>query len=323
MRISSLPGAIGASCLLLFLAACAGKSASSASSSGEPDAGVEAGLPPGELQASIGPIDVPAGVETTQCIVLPLGNTQDVVLDSYDINLSAGSHHLILYMTQDAVQTDPVNCSPFTGLALGSDIPIAFANEEHVTWTFPQGIGIDIPANQNVKVEGHYINSTANDLQGQGTVTLHATPKATAPAYQPAGFTFFGTLNINIPPNATWSTPQLFQAGPAGTQLISITTHQHRLGTGIQVWESAQQGDMSNQIADDKDWSQPSWRLLSPGFAFDGTSGLTFQCSWTNTTSQTVSFGESALDEMCFVGGYFYPGSGLDFCVDGKCRMRP
>jgi hypothetical protein len=274
------------------------------------------------LPASIGPIDVPAGVETTQCIVVPFGNTQAVVLDGYDVNLAPGSHHLIVYMTTASVQTDPVNCSPFTGLALGTDIPIAFAGKEQMTWTFPSGVGVYIPPNQNIKIEAHYINTTANDLQGQGNVVFHTTPTDQAPSYQPAGFAFYGTFNINIPPNSSYSTGPLFQAGAAGTTLVSIMTHEHRLGTDAQVWESAQSGDMSNQIVNDRDWSNPTWKQLDPQFVFDGTNGLTFQCDWTNTTDQTITFGESALDEMCFVGGYFYPGSGLDFCVDGKCHQR-
>ena len=273
------------------------------------------------LQANIGPIDVPAGVETTQCIVVPLGNTEDVVLNGYTINLSEGSHHLIVYTTTDAEQDDPINCAPFTGLALGTDVPIVFANKKEETWAFPDGIAIDLPANQMIKIEGHYINTTAGDLQGTGNVSFATTPKATAPAYQPANFNFFGTTNISIAPNATYSTGVLFQAGIAGTHLINVTTHQHRLGTGIQVW-AGNPGDMSNRIADDSDWSNPSWGLIAPQFDFDGTNGLTYQCDWTNTTDQTVGFGESALNEMCFVGGYYYPSQGMNLGLDAQCRRR-
>jgi len=79
---------------------------------------------------------------------------------------------------------------------------------------------------------------------------------------------------------------------------------------------------MSNRIANDLDWSNPAWSTLSPEFDFDGTSGLTFQCSWFNSTTETVGFGESALDEMCFVGGYYYPATSLDLCMDGRCKNR-
>jgi hypothetical protein len=301
---------------LAVLAACSGQTQASSSS------GDGGGTNPNDFTASIGPIDVPAGVETTQCIVVPLGNTQDVVVNRIDVDLAPGSHHLIVYRTSAAEQTDPVNCSPFTGIAFGSDSPLILANKEQASFTLPTGVAQEIPANAMVKIEAHYINATANDLQGRGQVMLHTTPKASAPPYQPASFVFWGTTNITIPPNASFSTGPLFQAGPAGTHLTAITTHQHRLGTSAQVWASALPGDVSDPIADDKDWSNPSWRLLSPTVDFNGTNGLTYQCDWTNTTNQTVQFGESALDEMCFVGGYYYPATKMSFCLDGRCKLK-
>ena len=299
----------------LVIAACGG------STGGGGGSGGGGGAAPG-LQATFGPIDLPAGVETTQCIVAALGNTTDVVMTGYDVNLLPGSHHMIVYATTDAVQPDPINCTPFAGLAVGTDTPIAFANKLQETWSFPSGVAVPIPANQNIRVEAHYINTTQGDLTGQGTITLHTTDAATAPPYQAAGYNFYGTFNISIPPNSTYSTGMLFEPGIAGTTQIQITTHQHHLGTGIQVWESTGSGQTGTQIANDMDWSNPAWSTLDPQYAFDGTNGLAFQCSWTNTTDQTVGFGESALDEMCFVGGYYYPSHGMHFCVDGQCRIR-
>ena len=271
---------------------------------------------------AIGPIPVAAGAEETVCIVIPFGNDEDVVVNSIDVNLAPGSHHLIVYQTTVAPTSTPYACSPFSGIAFGSDTPLVFANKEQATWTFPQGVGQDVAAHTYVKIEAHYINATGKAIEGKGQVTFHTVPKTAAGAYQPASFTFWGTTRIDIPPNATASTGKQFQAGIAGTHLISITTHQHRLGTGITVWESPGSGEDGAQIANDVDWSNPSWGLLAPQYDFNGHNGLTYECSWTNTTSQDVSFGESALDEMCFVGGYYYPSKGLDLCLDGNCKNR-
>ncbi|MGH7297217.1 MAG: hypothetical protein ACRELB_19920 [Polyangiaceae bacterium] len=103
---------------IVALAACGG------SATGGGNGGAAA---PG-LQATFGPIDLPAGVETTQCVVVPLGNTEDIVVTGYEINLQPGSHHMIVYATTDAAQPDPINCTPFAGLALGTDMPVVFAN---------------------------------------------------------------------------------------------------------------------------------------------------------------------------------------------------
>jgi hypothetical protein len=279
-------------------------------------------LAPGDFQASFGPIDLPTQFETTECIVQSLGNTEDVVIQGLDSTLRPGSHHLIVYLTNQAPSAAPVTCSPFTGLVTGTDTPLALITKEHVTFQFPQGIAQEVPAGANVKVEAHYINATSGDLTGYGQVVFHTVPKATAPAYRPADFLFWGTTKFSIPPNASYSTGPIFQVGPAGAHYLLATTHEHRLGTRAQIWASASEGDLSHPIADDHDWSNPSWQLLSPTFDFDGNSGLTFQCDWTNTTTATVSFGESALDEMCFIGGYYYPSQGMQFCINGQCKFR-
>ncbi|HEX8790097.1 MAG TPA: hypothetical protein VF765_04040, partial [Polyangiaceae bacterium] len=112
------------------------------------------------LQASIGPIPLSPSEETTVCMVMPLGNTEDVVLDGFDMQLAPGSHHLIAYLT-DAAPTAPQTypCSPFTGVVIGTDVPIAFANAESISFSFPKGVAMDIPANANIKIEAHYINA--------------------------------------------------------------------------------------------------------------------------------------------------------------------
>ncbi len=299
---------------LLALVSCSGGATSSSSS----------GQPTGQSTVAIGPIPVAAGEETTVCVVVPFGNTEDVVVNSIHVELAPGSHHLIVYETSVAPTSTPYACAPFTGIAFGTDTPLVLAGKEQLDWTFPEGIGQDVPASTYVKIEAHYINATADAIQGHGQVTFNTTPKSKMGSYQAAGFTFWGTANINIPPNSSASTGVQFQAGIAGTHLISSTSHQHRLGTGILGWESTGPGQQGKQIIDDLDWANPSWNLLSPQYDFDGTNGLSYECNWTNTTSQAVTFGESALDEMCFVGGYYYPAmpESLDLCISGHCRNR-
>ena len=294
------------------LVSCSSGSGSSSSGSGN-----------GDLQASIGPIPLKPSEETTVCMVMPLGNTEDVVLDGFDMKLAPGSHHLIAYLT-DAGVTAPNTfaCSPFTGVVIGTDVPIAFANAEDISFSFPKGVAMDIPANSNIKIEAHYINATANELQGHGQVTFHTAPKASAPPYQAANFLAAGTVDISIPPNSSYSTGPLFASPPAGTHMVIVTTHEHRLGTRAQVWASAKEGDLSHEITDDRNWASPAWRTLSPQIDFDGTNGLTYQCDWTNTTDQTVTFGESALDEMCIIAGYYYPSQGILGCIGHGCKTR-
>lgn len=288
------------------------------------DGGITLDAGPDSITKSItiGPIDLAAGEEKTVCVVVPLGNTEDLVINAAEVALERGSHHLIAYKTTALPTTTPYPCAPFTGIAIGTDSPLVFANKAMASFQFPSGIGQDVPTDAMVKLEAHYINTSPSPIQGKGTLTFHGIPKSKSPPYQPADFAFWGTQKISIQPHATFSTGQQFQTGIAGTHLILITTHQHRLGTNASVWESPAAGQLGKQIANDANWSDPAITPLSPQVDFDGTNGLSYQCDWNNTTDSPVTFGESALDEMCFFGGYYYPAQGLDLCIDHKCRNR-
>ncbi len=328
--------------LLLASSGCAGKAQSSSPpAGGDGGSSLDASAPvdaaadssvstfeagPGTEMVStgIGPIPVAAGQELTVCITKRLTNPDPLVITNVLIDLAPGSHHLILYTVTDTQENlNPTPCTPFQGLAFGSAHPVAFAGAPHVGWTFPAGVGFEMPAMQMVRIEAHYINATANAIMGQGNVTMQGWIESMAPPWQKADDLFIGTTNISIPPQSSYSTGPLFQAAPAGTHLISITTHQHHLGTRAQVWASAMPGDMSRQIADDTNWASPAWTLLQPQFDIGSTGGVTYQCDWNNTTGQTVTFGESAAtNEMCFVGGYYYPSTGFQICLDGICQTR-
>lgn len=48
-------------------------------------------------------------------------------------------------------------------------------------------------------------------------------------------------------------------------------------------------------------------KQLDPHVRVPEAGGFMLQCSWNNTTDSSVSFGESALAEMCFFWAYYYP----------------
>lgn len=314
----TLPGRPSVLCVLLLLGC------SSAARGGGSHAAADADSPLTTAETSIGPIDVPAGLEKTVCIEKRLGNAEDFLVSSITGDLAPGSHHLLVYRTSDTEENlTPTACQPFAGIAVGKATPLIVITKPHVTWALPTGVGIRLQPNQMLRIEAHYLNAGSTDLQGQATVTLTGAPVSSAPPFQEAELLVWGTTKISIPPQSTFSTGPLFQAGVPGMHFFSVFTHEHRLGTRMQVWASKAPGDTATQLADDTDWANPSWRSLDHPIDFDGTNGLSFQCDWSNTTDQTVAFGESALQEMCFVIGYYYPSNGkVDLCLDGQCFYR-
>ena len=337
MRRNLLASSVVMMVAALAQSACGAKSSDAgATAGGGGDAGVDSasGLPTVGA-ASIGPIDVAAGGEETVCIFKRLDNTEDIMATDFVADLAPGSHHLIVYKsTYTDEDLTPTACTPFLGLLDKTAIPILLVGAPHLAYSFPTNVGLAIPAHQMVKIEAHYINATAAQIEGTGSFSLHGIPLAQATGYQLLDFGFWGTKNIDIKPASTYSTGVLYQTGIAGSTVFAVGAHQHELGTRAQIWSAAgpevTPGDGGRpsappagaQLLDQHDWANQQLTTLDPPVVFDGTNGLDFQCDWNNPTSQEIQFGESALNEMCFAAFYYYPSHGFDLCIDGRCVDR-
>ena len=62
------------------------------------------------------------------------------------------------------------------GLLLGSPAVAAAVTPEY--FDLPSGVGVQLAADQMVKIEAHYINATDQDIQGVGTVAFQDTSLA-------------------------------------------------------------------------------------------------------------------------------------------------
>lgn len=309
---------------LLAAAVCAaaGASACGGSETGSPrDAGAA-----GPLTAETGAITLAAGEEITVCRTFRLGNDAPLLLRRITAELGTASHHLILYRSTDTEESPtPAACTPFGGIIGGGQVPIMIAQSAHNEFVWPEGVALPIEAHQMVKLEAHFLNTSASDLEAHAEAELEGIPEPQGKELAKSDISFWGTTKINIPPNGTQDTGVLFQSGIAGTKAFATTTHQHRLGTRFRVWYAANEAaDPSDTkpLADTTSWAEPPLYRLDPALAFDGQNGLQYRCEWKNPTSTTVTFGESALQEMCFFWVYYYPSRGFDVCVDGTCYGR-
>lgn len=276
-------------------------------------AGPEAGGPPVTIvTASIGPIQVAPNQEEVVCITLQLPNSEPAYVARITVELVNG-HHLVTYRSSATAENlKPTPCTTFQGILTGTGQPLMITEKPADDLTFPQGVALKIAAKQMIQLEGHYINPSASTVQGTGTVNFE-TVAITTPNVVESNFAFWGTPNISLPAG-THSVGPIFAKGLSGTHAFALTTHQHRLGTEFTIWAANSATDTNHPpVADTKDWANPPLYRLNPELNFDGQNGLAYQCTWNNTTGQTVTFGESANKEMCFLWMYYYPSMGFDF----------
>jgi hypothetical protein len=276
-------------------------------------------------KTGLGPIMLGPGVEQTNCIVVRLGNMNGGYVRRFRADLSAGSHHMIVYTSTDTTESPtPTPCAPLSGILMGQH-PVFIALQPTATLVFPTDendvpVGFQIAQNQMLKIEFHTINTTQAPLMVTGTAYIDTVPLSTKVTV--SDLAFYGTKNIHIPANGSFDTGVNFQAALPGTKSFAVTTHQHHLGTEMQIWYSASPGDTSDRVADGTDWGNPPLVMLDPPLDFPagGSKGLSYECHWVNPTAMQVNFGESFNDEMCFLWHYYYPSQGFKECLDGVCH---
>jgi hypothetical protein len=276
--------------------------------------------PAGSFSATFGPVCVGAGVENTQCIVKRLGNPAAIHVGSITNNLGNASHHMIVYRVKDTVEKlTPFDCQPFSDALSGNGSPMMISQKKDDTLTLPSGVAFSLDANQMVRLEMHYINATTSPVWLQSTSTMSPSPNY----MYDADFVFAGNLQISIPYSATQPTQtdgpyfMPIDASLANAKFFAVTGHEHKLGTNVTVSVAANAGDPGTSVYTVPNfiWSEPPTIYHDPPFSVPSGGGFRYSCSWVNTTGKTVSFGESANDEMCFFWAYYYPGVGSKVCL--------
>jgi hypothetical protein len=253
---------------------------------------------------------VQPGAEDTQCIQVKLSNTEPLDIVGLHNKLSNGSHHFILTALNDpaAPQQSLTRCQGFGGAVTGAPLTITQAHDDHVQ--LPEGLGYRLNPGHVLHLEMHYINTTDAPLDIEATSDLFAA--APGMQLQPAAVMLIGTADINVPPRTMVETGPKFLKLPAGmddVKFFAITGHTHAHGTNVHVsLASADQAPVMELYAPKAfDWEAPESTPLTPHVSVPKDGGFLLNCAWHNTSDVELTWGESALQEMCFFWGYYYP----------------
>jgi hypothetical protein len=279
-----------------------------------------------QYQLKYGPFTVQPGQEGTKCIWVRLNNEAEIKISGLHNVLNSSSHHLIVYKDDHDTteQTTPIDCQPFTGAlnTSGMIAPIMITQKADDLLNLPAGVAYTLGANQMIKLEMHYLNSTDAPVEATATVTfLRAEP---ATIQHEANILFIGSPDIDIAAGQSATLKQFFtvpgELDLSTSKIFAITGHTHHFGTDMQVRVGASRtGPMTSVYAPQPfSWSEPETTRHDPGFSIPVGGGLEFECAWTNTGNARVSFGESANDEMCFFWAYYYPSQGSRVCVHSQ-----
>ena len=267
------------------------------------------------------PIKVVPGQENTMCVVRRVGNKMALHIGTITNKLSSASHHLIVSKTSDTVEAPkPFSCKPFSDLLKpekGSPLMITQKHEDSLP--LPKGVAFAFAADQMVRLEMHFINTTGADTSASATSTFVAMPEADVKAE--ADFLFVGNPDINIPAQSkrTLGPTYLPIPGQVGedAHFFGVTGHTHQYGTKVTVAIAESKSGPDKAVYDVPGWlwNEPATVYYDPPFTVPSSGGFRFTCDWNNTSKKAVTFGESANNEMCFFWTYYYPSNGAFVCA--------
>jgi hypothetical protein len=266
-----------------------------------------------EFQMTWGPLTVPAGSESTQCVIKSLGNDTEIRVNEFNNELGATSHHFIVYRipADTPEQPEPFPCQPFTDILDGA--PLMITQKASDTLNLPDGVAYTLEPDQKIRLEMHYINATDSDQELGATATFRTIPEGRFE--HEADFIFVGDVDINIPPNTSATVgPTFLEIPPAmyGVNFFAITGHTHQWGTDVRVGTMPAAGGQESMVYDVEpfNWDEPETVTHAPAFTVPDGGGFNFSCEYNNQSNSTVGFGEGANDEMCFFWAYYYPSTG-------------
>jgi hypothetical protein len=266
-------------------------------------------------------IAIPASGERYVCYAKTL--EQDLAVDRFDYAVKDYVHHMFFSRT---TAPEPDGISECDVVFKQTWIPLFLAGRGASTLQYPAGDANVLPKGTQVVLQVHLLNSTPHDETIDIALALHQSKTANP---VPVGLYAFGSTIISLPPSST-STVTAECAPDRDVTSFAMFAHQHQLGTKmtLEVMNAAGQYELAYK-RDPFDFNNQTIEQTPISIAKGTKTRIT--CTYDNTTTATVGFGESSHDEMCYLA-MFVPGEAGTFgCVQnppsdaggGACMATP
>ena len=251
---------------------------------------------------------VPPNGEVYYCqsFANPWGAQVDI--KTYSLDMANGSHHMFAFYQTGATDGAVAAC-PEGGLTFGA---FTFTAQAHqVTQTYPATVGATIPANTGFNMMVHYLNTGTTTITSHVALTMYVAKPNVVTNH--AGVIFLNNAGITIQPNSTQTATSSYTL-PQNVSIMYADSHMHNLATNFVATYGNNQ-----TLFQTTEWQEPAALVYSPPLQLSAGTTITWSCTYNNTTSNTLTFGESALKNvMCISTNIYYPVSDVTDPVLGS-----
>jgi hypothetical protein len=246
------------------------------------------------------------GTEKYQCARLTV--SEDIYIAEFDAIGPLGTHHTVLTVGEPNGADGSFPCDTGTN----ADAMIYGSGVGTNPIKFPSGVAMKVAAGQQLLINLHLFNTSDQELTGTSGTLARLVP-ASAVQNEAEVILAGKTFTLSVPPGPSTSTGTCAMNGDV--TLFAVGPHMHQMGTHLKV--TANSSTAGSQVIHDAAYNffEQRVEVMSQSVAMSQGDTVQIECTYNNTSSSTIAFGESSNEEMCFAGIYRYPAFGGDFGI--------
>jgi hypothetical protein len=235
--------------------------------------------------------------------------TEDTVVAGYTTPAKPFVHHVVFAKTSG---TEPEGSSECDVLFRFVWEPMFLSGAGATDFDFPEGVGQVLPAGTRLLAQLHLLNSSAKPVTDAAEIRMHPSPLANP---QPMKTYALGNFNVNLPPKSPSKVESVCTV-PETVQFVAAFPHMHMMGTSFS-FELGPSADRLTKVFERNPYNFDDQRLELLDLKLNAGDVTRVTCNYQNTTDQTITFGESTHNEMCFLVGFAVGREGGRGCIVG------
>lgn len=274
------------------------------------------------FQVHLGPIFIAPGDEREYAIKYRLDTPSDLEVKRVDVKMPIQSHHFILYKFLPGNGNNVSNGLREVGIfnipGDGASMVAAWAFSS--TYRLPAGTAYKWAAGDVMDLNLHQPNySETNILPSDVYINVYTQPLGTAVKEMKSDLLTFGSpFFFSIPGNAVDYALEEDIINQEQRNIWNIGPHTHKYGVDFDVWRRNADGSKGEHIFEGQengyyDWEHPKNHYYEPYYTLPANVGIIHRALYTNTSSNTVTFGLTTDNEMMITYMQYTEGQPLTF----------
>ena len=218
-------------------------------------------------------------------------------------------HHFLMVTADDT--KEPQGTSECGAAFKLSWSPIFMAGAGDSVVAIPDGAARQVGAGTQLVLQLHLLNATNQPVTEFAEVRMERSPDADP---TPVGQFIFGTFDLALPPKQKSNLQINCSVGgtPSGVQIFAMFPHMHYLARKQTLKLGPDQNNLSTiYTRNPYDFQQQTIDPLDLRILPGTAARLT--CSYDNDRDETITYGESTNNEMCFAIGFTVGSGGACF----------